>query len=235
MKFEHGAWMMRHNWMPLMDADGGGSGGSGAGGQGGSGGAGGGEGGNQPFAIFPDEQSFMARITREGKKLADEMAKKLGFESFEKMQEAAKAKLDLDKQGQTELEKALAAQKEAEEKGKKALETANQRLINAEIKIFAVDAKFVDPDDAVALIDRSGIQIDENGKITGVKEAVEALAKAKPHLIGEGKPGGSPGSAGNGERQTGGGTEKGAFGKGLAEKRANAGKNSAQAQSHYFG
>lgn len=205
MRFGHGAWMMRH-CQPFFDADGGGgAGGSTSSGEqsgaGGSEGDGGGK--QQPFAVFDDEKSFMTRVSREGKKQADDMAKKLGFDSLEKMQDAAKAKMDQDLQNQTDLEKAQAAQREAEKKATDALKTANLRAINAEIKIMAIGVNFVDPGDAVALIDRSGIQIDDSGNVTGVKEAIEVLAKAKPHLVGQGKPGGSPGSAGNGGRQDG--------------------------------
>jgi hypothetical protein len=44
-------------------------------------------------------------------------------------------------------------------------------------------AAFVDPAEAWALLDRSAISVDKNGTITGVQEAVAALATSKPHLL----------------------------------------------------
>lgn len=225
------------------DGGGGGTsgGGAGAGGAGGDGaGDGGGQGGgagkdNEPFATFPDEASFMARMKREGKAQMEALAKELGFESADAMKAAAKAKKDADEAAKTELEKEKARAEKAEQEKKDALSAANTRLVNAEIKVFAVQAGFVDPADAVALVDRSGIQVDEQGNVTGAKEAVEKLAKAKPHLVGTGKAGGTPGSAGNGSRQDGGGSGRaGDFGKKLAEKRVEEAKKRNESQVNYF-
>lgn len=195
---------MRGCFLDAGDAGAGGGGGSGSGegeGKNGAGtndkNAGGGDSSkNQPFAIFPDEASFSARIKREGRAQLEMAAKELGFESVEAMQAAAKAKKEADDKSKSELEMEKAAREKAEAEGKSALAKANERLINAEIKIAAQAARFVDPGDAVALVDRTNVQIDDAGKITGVKEAVETLAKAKPHLIGKGGKG-SIGSGSN--------------------------------------
>ena len=225
---------------PFFDAAGGGAGGgAGAGGEGaggavGAGGAGAGGGAAQPFATFQDEASFMARVKREGKAQLEATAKELGFESVEAMQTAAKAKKDADDKSKTDLEKEKAAREKAEADSKTALDKANQRLINAEIKIAAQTAGFVDPADAVALIDRTSLAIDDAGVVTGAKEAVEALAKAKPHLVGNGKPAGSPGGAGNGSRQTGDGEKDTEFATNLAKKRTEQDKSTSDHQKHYF-
>lgn len=228
------------------DAGGGGTGGAGAGAGGGTGGGagagdGGGQGGgtggnNEPFATFPDEASFMRRINQASRQELEKMAKDLGFESADAMRAAAKSKKEADEAARTELDKEKTRADKAEQEKKDALTAANTRLVNAEIKVFAMQAGFVDPADAVALVDRANIQVDEQGNVTGAKEAIDALAKAKPHLLGNGKPGGSPGSAGNGERQGGsGGNQAGEFGKKMAEKRATAGKDATEAQGRYFG
>ncbi len=183
--------------------------------------------GDKPFAVFQDEATFNARLKREGKAQLDALAKSMGFESAEAMQTAAKAKKDADAASQTELEKEKAAREKAESDNKAVLETANKRLVDAEIKVLAKDAGFADVTDAVALIDRTSIQVDDQGNVTGAKEAVEALAKAKPHLLGEGKPGGTPGSAGNGNRQAGDGDKKTEFASNLAKKRAEEAKQTA--------
>lgn len=48
--------------------------------------------------------------------------------------------------------------------------------------------------DALALLDRSKIAVDSEGNVTGMKEAIEALAKARPYLLkpkAEGAAGGT--------------------------------------------
>ena len=57
-----------------------------------------------------------------------------------------------------------------------ALEKANARLIAAEIKALAgYDTALLE-----RLIDRKAIKVDDNGKVSGVKEAAEAVAKQFP-------------------------------------------------------
>lgn len=213
--------------------------GAGAGGSDGGGGAAGAGAGagknNEPFATFPDEASFMRRISQASRQELEKMAKDLGFESADAMKAAAKAKKEADEAAKTELEKEKARAEKAEQEKKDALAAANTRLVNAEIKVFAVQVGFVDPADAVALVDRTGIQVDEKGNVSGAKEAVDSLAKAKPHLVGKGKPDGSPGAAGNGSRQDGsGGNQAGEFGKQLAVKRAEEAKKRSEGQVNYF-
>lgn len=220
------------------DQDGGAAGGAGQGqgqGQGGAG-SGQGQGGGQaqPFATFPDEATFNARLKREGKAQMEALAKEMGFDSLEAFQSAAKAKKELDDKSKTDLEKEKIRADNAENEKKTALETAKTIAINAEIKVFAMQAGFVDPADATVLVDRSTIQVDDKGIVSGAKEAVEALAKAKPHLIGKQGAGGSPGSLGNGNRQGGGGGEDNEFAANLAKKRDEQNKAAGAHQNHYF-
>lgn len=62
-----------------------------------------------------------------------------------------------------------------------------------------------DPADALRLADLSGVEIDpDDGTVTGVKDALKALAKSKPHLIkkvDKTDPKGSSGSPNNGRRK----------------------------------
>ena len=220
----------------LFEGDGTGSGGGGDKSGGGDGKGNDGGSGNDPKPItFPDEASLMRRINQGSRQELEKAAKDLGFDSVDAMKAAAKAKKAADEANKSELEKEKTAREKAENDSKAALEKANQRLINAEIKLAAQAAGFVDPGDAVALVGRSGISIDDKESIIGVKEAVEALAKAKPHLIGKGKPDGSPGGAGNGSRQDGsGGNQAGEYGKQLAAKRAEEAKKRSEGQVNYF-
>lgn len=66
---------------------------------------------------------------------------------------------------------------------KAANDKANQRIINAEVKVLANEMQFIDPSDAKVFLDRTAIEVDDEGNVTGIKEALEALKAAKPHLI----------------------------------------------------
>mgnify|MGYP001201212351 FL=1 len=108
--------------------------------------------------------------------------------------DADKALEDERKKAQmTEAERLKAAKDEAEAKAEKALATANEVLVRAEVKSIAADMGLVDGDAAYALIDRDSVEL-KNGKVTGVKEALEALAKEKPWI----KKGEAKGSVGAG-------------------------------------
>lgn len=88
---------------------------------------------------------------------------------FEKARDAKKAQLPPEKQDEVN----------------KVLQMANDRLIAAEVKTASVELKIVDPDAALALMDKSKIKVDDKGNVTGVKEALDALTKAKPYLVGK--------------------------------------------------
>ena len=75
--------------------------------------------------------------------------------------------------------------------------------VDAAVEREAARAGFVYPEMVPSLIDRNRVEIDEDGKVVGVKDAVERLAKDKPLLLNAPRAGGSPQSiarrvAGNG-------------------------------------
>lgn len=76
----------------------------------------------------------------------------------------------------------------AEEAKTKALESANNRLIKTEFRLLASSKDFgirKDAlDDAFVLSDLSSVEVDEDGNITGVQEALETLKKSKGYLFG---------------------------------------------------
>lgn len=80
---------------------------------------------------------------------------------------------------------------------------AKQTLLRAEVRALGAELGVVDADVVWQLVDLSKAQIADDGKITGVKEAIEALLKDKPFLKGSagakpgvGAPGGNPGPTG---------------------------------------
>jgi hypothetical protein len=82
---------------------------------------------------------------------------------------------DPNKEFEKQLQEARAKAQEAEQR-------ANERLIRAEVKAVATELGLVDADAALALMDRSGVKIADDGSVEGVKEALEALVTVKPWL-----------------------------------------------------
>jgi hypothetical protein len=95
----------------------------------------------------------------------------------EAIAEAARIKSELESQK-------LEAVKAAETKATEATAKAQQRAINADLKVAAKDAGAHDTGDILALVDRSKIKLDENGDISNADELLADLKKAKPHLFG---------------------------------------------------
>lgn len=137
---------------------------------------------NQPFATFPDEKSFMARVNREARQQLEAKAKELGFESVAAMEAALKAAKERAEAEKTELQKAQEAAAKAKADKEAALQAANQRLIRAEVVLKAAELGIIDAEAAYALMDRSGVTVSDDGKVTGVEQALKQLLEAKPYL-----------------------------------------------------
>lgn len=130
------------------------------------------------------------RVARERAKFADYDDLKAKAEEFDRAAEAAR----------TEQEKAVEA---ARTEGKnEVLATANARLVNAEARALAADAKFRNPTLAVRAIDLSTVKVGDDGAVDAdaIKEQLKSLAEAEPYLINDGKQRPKPdGSQGGGE------------------------------------
>lgn len=101
---------------------------------------------------------------------------------------AAKLREDAEKDDTTKAKDAATAEKE--KSGKLAIKLKDTALDNSIIKL-ANGMNFEDIDDALKLIDREAIEVDQDEDdpsdididLKSVKEALDALAKAKPHLL----------------------------------------------------
>lgn len=134
--------------------------------------------------------------------LADYEAIKARMQAADKAKSDAEKKLsDLEKKDMSELERTKTELQERD----KTIETLNATISQMALQnAFLTDNKYTwhDPRDALALLDREGVEIKEDGKVTGLRSAIDKLAKAKPHLIknednkkdeeGEGTASGSP-------------------------------------------
>ena len=113
------------------------------------------------------------RLARERAKTGPEL---------EEARRKAKAYDELEAKGKTELQLAQEAEKTAKAEAATALATANTRLRRAAIIAAAAEAGAIDPDEIATLLQGSeDVTVDKGGEVTGAKEAVAALLKAKPH------------------------------------------------------
>jgi len=130
-----------------------------------------------------------------------EIAQKYGnLEALKKAAEAWAAKEEAEK---TELEKLRGEHTKALEKKEADLIKAQEKAQELETRLqelalrgalsAAAQEMGCDPDVAWALVDRSALTIGDDGKVQGVKPALDALKKEKPQLFGA--PG-TPGNAG---------------------------------------
>lgn len=87
-------------------------------------------------------------------------------------------------------EQSLTEQKKFEELAEnraKEIESLNKRIqdneVNSVLTTKLYEQKVVDLDGALKLVDKSQINIDENGNIIGVEQALESLKTGKPYLF----------------------------------------------------
>lgn len=153
----------------LFEADAGGSGG----------GEGTGEDDGNGGEMTPEQlQAELERVRVALKKANDESAgRRKKLEEIEAAEEARKtAEL-------SEAQQAAARAEKAEAELKALAERHERNAIQAAVRLEAVTLGFVDPADAVALADLSSVTLGDDDQVIGADKAVQALAKAKPHLV----------------------------------------------------
>lgn len=130
------------------------------------------------------DEVLTKRLERERKKYEDYDDIKAKLADFEKAEEERK-KQEMSAVERLQAEKEEEAKKalEASELAQKAQDQANTRILNTEIKSVARTLNANDPSDVLALLDKSDIEIDEEGNLQGVESAVEALKASKPWMF----------------------------------------------------
>ncbi len=80
-----------------------------------------------------------------------------------------------------------AARKEGESV---AQERANGRLVSAEARALAAEAKFRNPTLAVRAVDLAGIKVNDDGSVdaAAIRTKLTELSNAEPYLVDDGKP-----------------------------------------------
>lgn len=154
----------------------------------------GGQQGDQGARTFtPEQQAEMDRIVGERAVRAKQSAigdllKELGVEDVGALKRQLDAQREAEEAEKTELEKAQERLAEMERQQRESDAATRDRLIRAEIRMQAAQMGFRNADIAYAAADLSAVDIGEDGEVSGVKDALESLAKAEPYLVGEPKP-----------------------------------------------
>lgn len=118
-----------------------------------------------------------ARLAREREKFADYDDLKTKATEYDKALDAAR----------TDQEKAVEAAKA--EGRTEALTVANTRLIGAEARALAAEAKFRNPALAVKAISLNGVKVNDDGSVDAdaIKARLKELSDAEPYLVDDGK------------------------------------------------
>lgn len=131
-------------------------------------------------AMSPEQLQAELERTRAALKTANKEA----AERRKKLEEIESNEAKRKESELTEVQKAAKRAEDAENSLKQVKDRYRTNAIRNEIKLYAQNAGFVDTNDAIALVDMSGVDFDEaSDKVSGAKEAIDALAKAKPHLL----------------------------------------------------
>ena len=126
-----------------------------------------------PLTLEDVTKALDTRLARAENSQARSMAEQYGMTEAE-----VKAMFE-----QAKAAKAKALPEEAQKQIREATDRANTRLIAAEVKATGADYGLVDADAALKLMDTSAIKVADDGTVTGVKEAMEALKTSKPYLF----------------------------------------------------
>lgn len=122
-------------------------------------------------------QEELNQIVRD--RLARETSK---YKDYNDLKSKATKFDELQAQNQSELDKALERASNAETKAAEADTKLRQALVRSAVVSEATRLNAVDPDAVFALLDRTTIEIKDDGTIEGVKSAVESLMQEKPYL-----------------------------------------------------
>jgi len=127
-----------------------------------------------------------------------EILKALGADDIEKVKEILEAQRQAEEAKKTEIEKANERDRQAQEEiarlkaeQEKTLAQANEQLLKMEVMREVVSYKDANGkpfrseavNDVILVLDRSGVEKQEDGTFKGIKEAVDKVAKDRPHWL----------------------------------------------------
>jgi len=129
-------------------------------------------------------QAFQAQVEELRKQLKAVNSESAGRRKKLEEIEAAEAKR---KQAElSELDQLKAKLAEQEKARLVAEGKASEALIRHAVEMAAATMKFHNPEIAYHLLDMAEVSIGEDGKVTGVEDALKKLVKSDPYLVGNG-------------------------------------------------
>jgi len=99
-----------------------------------------------------------------------------------KLRKLEQAEDERKKAQMTEAERIKAELAEAQSRAAEAEQRATETMLRMSVVAAAAKANFNDPADAWRMIDLAALEVDEDGTVAGVDEAVATLLKDKPYL-----------------------------------------------------
>lgn len=145
------------------------------------------EGGESAVTMSQDDftRKIVAAKEQAKRSAFGELLEELGVEDVGTLKTLARAQQERQEAEKSELEKAQTEQVKLEEKLKREREQNRNLLIRSAVQSAVADEglRFHSMDDVFKHVDLSGVEVDDDGKVTGAVEAVKALAKSKPYLI----------------------------------------------------
>lgn len=163
----------------------------------------------------PDADADADDDESDGDDSEDDKAKKALGDKGQQALDRMKARVKKERAARIAAEKERDAAKDSDEveKQRNAVEAeanakANRKIISAEIRAAAAAAKFNDPKDALAHIDVTQFDVDDDGEVDQdeVAEAIKELLAKKPYLAAQGggpRPDPSQGGGSKGTKKTG--------------------------------
>jgi hypothetical protein len=151
------------------------------------------------------------RLSRAEEGAVKKLLESLGLQDADELKGKLGRAAELDAAQWAELERARseaadwkAKAEQADAAVKTATQKANESLMRAAVMMQA--AHFHDPNEAWLYADKTRLTVKDDGAVEGAKEAVEAVVKAKPHLVkperyGKGTPRSGGGRGGNSGRE----------------------------------
>ena len=124
------------------------------------------------------------RVRRAGKGAVSELLTGLEIKDAAELKRIIEGHRQAAEAEKTEMEKAQARITELEAQAVEAQAQAQARLIQAEVAVSAATLGFRNPADAYALADLAEVVV-EDGKVAGIKAALEAVLKNRPYLKAE--------------------------------------------------
>ena len=147
--------------------------------------------GNTPGAVTVSAEDIAAALDARQQRTERSVIKSFAEQNGVSVEEITKLVTDY------KAKQATAIPADVQKRIDERMKTADNRLISAEVRAVGAEMNIIDIDAAFALMDKSGVKVGEDGSVTGVKEALEALTAAKPYLVKAASASSGTGSTGN--------------------------------------